>query len=205
MVRHTKTAEDEANSTTRRTRADVRYLADVVTHTKIDVDAATDAERNSRLRSHGWVTSNATTTGDGHRVAGVAATLADDRLEEDDLEWAIDIMGMSNFVDACVEAPSIQDAVAYIRGVFVCANLVDEALNDADTYGVEYEHDGLFEPFFAPDGFDARKGTVEMRFRDESTARSWVGYVSRYDPEFKHDERFTGNRNPRRVVVDVLA
>lgn len=203
MVRHTETADDESTSTTRRTRADLRYLADVVTHTRVDTDEATDAKRNARLIDHGWVTSQGkSTTGDGHRVAGVVETLRNDDVEYDDFDMAVDAMGMADFVDACVEAPSIQDAVAFVRGVFVCANTVDEARHDAGTQDVEFDHDGMFAPHLAE--FDARKGTVEVRFESESTARSWVGYVSRYDPEFKHDERFKTNRNPRRVVASVV-
>jgi len=199
---HKPVATDGGVTTTRRTRADLRYLADVVTHTRVDTDAATDSERNRRLIDHGWVTSQGTsTTGDGHRVAGVVGTLRNRDAEYDDFDMAVDAMGMADFVDACVEAPSIQDAVSFVRGVFVCANTADEARHDAGTQADEYDHDGMFAPHLAD--FDARNGTVEVRFERESTARSWVGYVSRYDPEFAHDKRFTSNRNPRRVVADV--
>jgi len=203
MVRHATTAADESTSTTRRTRADLRYLADVSTKVRIDADVATDPGRNHRLVDHGWVTPDVrTTTAEGKRLAGVVATLRSDDLEHDDFYMAVESMGVADFVDACIEAPSIQDGVAFIRGVFVCANTADEARHDADTQADEYDHDGMFAPHLAD--FDARKGTVEVRFECEATARAWIGYVSRYTPEFKYDERFSSNRNPRRVVAHVV-
>lgn len=205
MVRHITTADEESTSTTRRTRSDLRYLADVVTHTRVDTDVATDASRNSRLIDHGWVTSQGrSTTANGHRIAGVVETLRNEDVETDDFDMVVDIMGMSDFVDACIEAPSIQDAVAFIRGALVLVNQIDEARHAADRGHHEYEHDGLFAPHFAD--FEARLGTIEVRFETRQTAFQFANeYVSeRYDVESKHDERFKGNRNPKRRVVQVV-
>lgn len=128
-------------------------------------------------------------------------------VEHDDVDYAIDIMGMNTFVDEALRSPSAGDFAGYVRGILVVANTIDEARHHADTQDVEFDHDGLFAPHFAPDGFDARNGKVEVRFESEATARVWSveDAPDRFDMTYKHDERFTGNRNPRRLVVDVMA
>jgi len=180
MVRHTEPADDESTSTTRRTRADLRYLAEAGhprTH-KLDPEVADDPKRNARLREHGWVGSQGSLTGDGDRLASVVRSLTtDDDTGADDFEWVVDIMGMNDFVDAAISAPNAEDAGKYFRSILALANRVDEARHTAGTQDVEPEHDGLFAPHFV--AFDARRGTVEMAFNDVDTADvyadEWVG------------------------------
>ena len=207
MVRHTEAVDDESTTTTRRTRADLRYLANAVRGARVDTDAATDASRNSRLVDHGWFTSQGGVTGDGAKLARVVGALANDEVEHDDVDYAIDVMGMATFVDEALRASSAGDFAGWVRGILVVANTIDEARHHAGTQDVEYDHDGLFEGHFADEGFDARNGKVEVRFEREATARVWAveDAPDRFDIEYKHDERFNGNRNPRRLVVDVMA
>lgn len=206
MVRSKTATDDESTTTTRRTRADLRYLADTVSHSRVDTDAATDAKRNARLVDHGWFTNQGGVTGDGAKLARVVGGLSNDDLEDDDFDYAVDIMGMDTFVSQALRAKSAVDFEGYVRGILVVANTIDEARHKAGTQDVEFDHDGLFAPHFAPDGFDARKGDVEVRFEDESTARVWsVEWCPRrFDIKHKHDERFAANRNPRRFVVTVV-
>lgn len=183
-------------TSTRRTRADLRAIATVVADRGVD---GVDEDRRARLRAHGWLSSNDALTGNGTRVGGVVDTLD----EREMLDLQVDMMGFGDFVDAATARPTT-DALAYMAGVRTLANLIDEARHQTETQADEFDHDGTFAPHFVD--FDARDGTVEVRFKTKAAAaeylREWV--PDRYDAERKHDHRFKTNRNPRRIVVHVL-
>lgn len=178
------------DQSTRRTRTDLRAIADVVVDGKETVDAA----RLDRLQAHGWVSNFGNPTGDGTRVGGVADTLR----SRDTLDLQVDIMGMAAFVE-CAKARPTTDVLAYFGGVRTLVNLVDEARFDA---GTEDAHDPNGPMFRA---YDARNGTVDVAFDDKKTAdvfaREWA--PDRWDVTRAHDHRFKGGRNPRRLIVRV--
>ena len=183
MVRHTHEADDESTTTTRRTRADLRYLAGG------DFD---DASRNTRLRSHGWVHAQGRKTGDGEVLAATVEVLARRNL----FDKTVDIMGLADFVDAVTTAES---PLSFLAGVRTVDALADAAVAVTDYDGFVDDYDP--SPTYA---FDARKGTVEVGFSDDDTAREFEASApDRFDVERKHDERFKRNRNPRRFVATV--
>jgi len=197
-------------ATTRRTRGDLRALARCVRHARFDSTADVSDARVWRLVDHGYLIvkndlGQISVSGNGANLARAVGKLVDDTDFADDFDHAVDIMGMSTFVDEAIRSPD--DFDGYVRGILVIANTIDEARHQSDTQADEYDHDGLFAPHFAPDGFDAHKGKVEVRFKTEACARVWATEWApdRFDAHFKHDERFKGNRNPRRVIVNVLS
>lgn len=185
-------------TTTRRTKRDVEYLADAYTVGAggFDPTVGDDPKRNSRLRDHGWLTAQGSLTGNGERIAATARVLR----RRDVFDVTVDIVGgIPNFVDAATDT-NAEDAVAYFAGIRTAYNLIDESRNVADTDADEF--DALADHFA---DFDGRLGRVELRFEREQTATAFrVDFApDRFDVERKHDERFGDNRNPRRLVVTV--
>jgi hypothetical protein len=187
-------------TTTRRTRTDLEYLADVADSPMSNesvVEGADDGPRNTRLISHGWLTAQGRVTADG---ASLAATV-DVLRRRDVFDCTVDTVGgLPAFVDIATACPP-GDVVAYLAGVRTLASLVDDARHDADTRDDEYDHDGTFAPHFAD--FDPRAGTVELRFKAEATATAfrdeWT--PDRMQANYTHDDRFDDGHNPRRLVV----
>jgi hypothetical protein len=177
-------------TTTRRTRTDVESLAAIVS------GEGADADRKERLVDHEWARTTDigafALTDTGRHIGGVASGLID----RNDFEATVDLMGLPDFVDAALEADPVT-AEAFFAGVRTVAAVADEAFGYGDAvsnYPANYDP----TPSFTFDG-----DTVEVAFDDRKHARLFREFADRFDPERKHDERFTGNRNPRRLVVDV--
>jgi len=185
-----------STTATRRTRTDVETTAAIVSG-----DAAADThDRRDRLVAHGW----ATTTGDGayaltdagRKVGAIASGLID----RDDFEATVDVMGLPAFVDACADV-DVVDAEAYFAGIRTVDAIVDDVV--ATTGYGDFVDDYDPRPTYA---FDARKGTVEVGFDDDTTASNFEAAApDRFDVARKRDDRFRRGRNPRRFVVDVDA
>jgi hypothetical protein len=177
-------------TTTRRTRTDVEALAAIV--------SGEAAERKTRLCSHDWARSTDdgafALTDTGRRVGAIASGLID----RNDFEDTVDVMGLPDFVDAAlaVDPVEAESVFAGIRTVVAVANEAFDYGDAVSNYPDNYDP----RPTFTFDG-----GTVEVAFDSKKHARLFADFAARFDPARKHDERFTSNRNPRRMVVDVTA
>lgn len=187
---------DNDDAQTRRTKTDVRYLAEHYGGTGIRTEAGPDEERNRRLRSHGWLTDDDETTPLGHTTARVTRVLLDRCV----FKTTVQVLGGLPEYLNIVENGHPPEIIRYLNGVRTVANLIDESRHDAETQGVEYSHDGAFSRHFV--AFDAKRLTVELRFNDKKTARAFLNWArDGWQVSYKHDARFGDDRNPRRLVV----
>lgn len=185
-----ETARDRTATGTgakRRTRRDLRYLA------SREYD---DPSRNSRLISHGWLSSQGRPTATGLELAETVSELED----AGELGWALDIFGMDEFIETVRES---EDPVTFVREAFAIGNLIDESRHAAGTQAAEYDHDGLFSPHFV--SFDPERKRFEVRFEKKTTAHRFASEYARerWTVSLKYDERFNGDHNPRRLLIEV--
>lgn len=185
------------DSPTYRTRKDLRYLTDIVVENTTQIEGADDTQRNTRLMDHGWLTSQGKLTGWGHDIVRVTRRLD----ERETLDITIDIVGMDAYIETCTTS---EEPFAYLAGARTIVNLLDEARHDTGRQDAEFDHDGAFSPHFAE--FTPRDDEITLRFETIPVANAFrFGWCrDRWDVECAHDERFNGNRNPRRLVVTVL-
>lgn len=185
-----------STTTTRRTRTDVESLAAIVSGETF----ADTHDRRDRLVAHGWLQTSGdgayATTDAGRKVGAIASGLID----RHDFDDVVDIMGLPAFIDACADVDAV-DAEAYFAGIRVVDAYVSDVV--ATTGYADKVDDYDPTPTYA---FDARRGRVEVGFRDDTTASNFEAAApDRYGVERKRDDRFSSGRNPRRFVVDVDA